>query len=100
MLSTFSCKHSSLTRCPDSHTTDPGEVIAHLQLLHVPTSIRRPYPHYPDPEGNIWYCYACKGKSGRKCRKYRSNQAMWDHINARHKDWLADVAEASDWVVI
>jgi hypothetical protein len=99
MPSLFSCTRDDRL-CSKFHSTDPGEVIAHLQLLHEPKSIRRPYPHSPDSEGNIWCCYACKGKSGRKCRKYRSDQAMWDHIIARHEDWLADIVETSDWVIV
>jgi hypothetical protein len=99
MPSSFSCTNNRGS-CSEFLSTDPGEIIAHLELLHVPKSIRRPCPRYPDSEGNIWCCYACKGKSGRKCRKYRSDQATWDHISARHRDWLADVVETSDWVIV
>jgi hypothetical protein len=91
MPPSFSCTNDH-EYCSELHTTNLGDVILHLELLHEPKAIRL--------NGYIWCCYACKGKSGRKCRKYRSDQAMWDHIIACHEDWLADIVETPDWVVV
>jgi len=44
----------------------------------------------PDSPGNTWYCYVGKGKSGRKRRSYRYDQAMWDHLMACHGHWFVD----------
>jgi hypothetical protein len=105
MPPSFSCTEDHIVIGPELlHTTNLGDVILHLELLHEPGAIRRIVQwitrNERDPNGYIWCCYACKRKSGRKCRKYRSDQAMWDHINACHEDWLVDIVETPDWVVV
>ena len=105
MPPSFSCTEDHIVIGPELlHTTNLGDVILHLELLYEREAIRRIVqwitPNGRDTNGYIWCCYACKGKSGRKCRKYRSDQAMWDHINACHNDWLVDIVETPDWVVV
>jgi hypothetical protein len=94
MLPLFSCK-SKNRGCSDFHSTDLSKVIKHLQLIHA-----KNFSDVPDSNRHSWCCGVCKREGGRTRRKYRSHEAMWDHIRAHHGVWLVDVVETSDWVLV
>jgi len=93
MTSSFSCK-SENPGCSDFHSEDLGKVIEHLQPTHSDILC------VPDSKRYRWCCGACTGNGGRKRKRYRSHQAMWDHIRVFHEDWLVDIVETSDWVMV
>ncbi|CAG8952051.1 hypothetical protein HYFRA_00000787 [Hymenoscyphus fraxineus] len=68
------------------------EVIEHLRSAHKLTYIRRPNRlGIPDTHGHLWYCFhvKCETREGKDHRSFRSDGAMWDHLNACH-DWDID----------
>jgi hypothetical protein len=62
-----------------------GEVIDHLRAKHKLSFIQRPQGlGVSDSHGNMWYCFHCWDKTGKDHKSFRSDQAMWDHLNAKH----------------
>jgi hypothetical protein len=96
IIPSFSCK-SGNQGCSDFHSIDLAEVIKHLQLTHSNNKIRG----LPYSDKYLWCCGACTGNGGRKRKKYRSDEEMWDHIRTHHhEDWLKNTIEDSDWVLV
>lgn len=62
-----------------------AEVIEHLRSVHRVQFVKRPHAlGTPDSYGNLWYCFACVGRLGQDHRSFRSDKAMWDHLNSLH----------------
>lgn len=89
MFSMYHCIHSS---CNDRRLKDLDEVIDHLQSVHRLEFIRRPSVlGMSDTHGNCWYCWKCIGKLSKDHRSFKSDRAMWDHLNACHDTYLDDI---------
>jgi hypothetical protein len=61
------------------------EIIEHLRTKHKLSFIRRPQGlGISDSHGNVWYCFHCWAKTGKEHRSFRSDKAMWNHLNDKH----------------
>jgi len=71
---------------------DLGKVIDHLRGIHGQNFTRRPSAlGMLDTHGNMWYCFRCSGKLGKDHKSFKSDRAMWDHLNACHDLSLDDI---------
>jgi hypothetical protein len=69
--------------CDGRYLWDLGQVIDHLRGVHGWRFIRRPYAlGFSDSHGHLWYCFGCDTKLGKGHKSFRSDKAIWDHLNA------------------
>jgi hypothetical protein len=75
-------------RCKERELQDLGEVIDHLRT-HGGILISRPAAlGVSDSHGHLWYCFSCETNLAKDHRSFRSDRAMWDHLNACHGHML------------
>lgn len=95
MAPSYTCKHETPS-CQQFRSASLNEALDHLSKhdSHKFLNFSKFLP-VPDSRGNIWYCYACERKSGRKHRSFRSDQAVWDHLVACNGDSILKDIEKS-----
>jgi hypothetical protein len=82
--------------CQNFYTEDYAEVIEHIRSIHgLRDSIRRADAlNVADTHGNLWYCFDCIGRVHVNHKSFKSNRAMWDHLNKCHDIFLDDIVVA------
>jgi hypothetical protein len=76
----------------NEHIYSLNEITEHLRQKHVP-NIRRPSRlGIPDNHGNVWYYFQCEGTAGKDHRSFRSDIAMWGHLNSKHDHELDSIS--------
>jgi hypothetical protein len=90
MSQTFVCTHQT---CNELYLGNLGVVIDHIRGTHGGwTVIRRPSSlGNPDSHGHLWYCFGCETKLGKDHRSFRSDKAIWNHMNACHDSLLDNI---------
>ena len=72
--------------------TSLAGIIEHLRRQHKLRFISRPAAlGSQDDHGNSWYCFSCTTRWEKDHRSFRSDRAMWDHLNAKHDIELDDI---------
>ena len=69
-----------------------GKIIEYLRRQHKLRFISRLAAlGDQDDHGNSWYCFSCTTRWSKDHRSFRSDRAMWDHLNAKHDFILNDI---------
>jgi len=90
MSQSYCCKAKF---CNIQYIETLGQAIDHLRGYHFLRYIDRPSKlGTPDFYGNLWYCRPCyKLKISKDHRSFKSDRAMWDHLNTCHEFDVEDI---------